>query len=151
MTNELVLGVFGLAFLIGVPLFFRRMVRVYVAELEAQKRRRELMLTAREEFQADINKYTALEERLSAERTAIYASLESLKPQDNPQAQAAAEPVKTVLDVLLEMGKVDREGISKAEKFKAESKSPYSVEDVLVMIDVISAEDLALAKRSVKP
>lgn len=54
---------------------------------------------------------------------------------------------KNVVEVLLQSGRLTKEGLQKASDYKQKTRSPYSIEELLVLLDQVSAEEIKVAKR----
>jgi hypothetical protein len=60
--------------------------------------------------------------------------------------EAAAGEERTALSVLESMGRVSQEDIDRAEEFRAKSGSEASIEEVLVLLEIVSPEEVQNAK-----
>ena len=54
---------------------------------------------------------------------------------------------KNVVEVLLQSGRLTKEGLQKATDYKQKTRSPYSIEELLVLLDQVTVEDVRAAKR----
>jgi len=54
---------------------------------------------------------------------------------------------RNVVEVLLNSGTITPEGLQKATDYKKKTRSPYSIEEILVLLDQVGVEDVRAAKR----
>jgi hypothetical protein len=62
-------------------------------------------------------------------------------------ARTGSKRPRNVVEVLLNAGSITPEGLQKATDYKQKTRSPYSVEEILVLLDQASVEDVRAAKR----
>ncbi len=66
-------------------------------------------------------------------------------PLDDDSNNKSNKP-KDIVDVLISQGAVTQASIQKAEAYKAKTKSPQSVEEILLLLDIVDSKTLTAAK-----
>lgn len=95
-----------------------------------------------QELAMAINELKSEIETLRAENSAFRAEAGSydipIQARDiMPSAAPPAEP-RSVVSTLLREGHVTAEQVRKAEKYKQDNASPYSIEEILVLLNMVS-------------
>lgn len=62
-------------------------------------------------------------------------------------ARTGSSKARNVVEVLLNSGTITPEGLQKATDYKQKTRSPYSIEEILVLLDQVTVEDVRAAKR----
>ena len=74
------------------------------------------------------------------------ARIERLLGQDSSDDDNKPSKPKNIVDVLISQGTVTRANIQKAEAYKTKTKSPQSVEEILLLLDIVDSKTLTAAK-----
>jgi len=134
---------------IAGPSYYSRLISGYVKEVRRIEREKASFAVAVEELEADVNELMTKESELHRERTAMIEITQAL-PSLGGQGASPGGDFKTPIEYLLSIGRITEEDVRKAKKFKEGSKSPYGLEEVLLMMDAISSSDLKSALAVVK-
>jgi Mg2+ and Co2+ transporter CorA len=138
------ISILVLLFLMIGPAYYARMTKGYTdmirkLEYEVQKLDDELesMLAERDVLQER-------EDELKAEQIAIVQAQHGL----TSFSESAVE-YDSAIGYLMQAGKLRQEDLQKAQDFKEGSQSPYDLEEVLIMLDIVSSYDMESAKKKV--
>ncbi len=112
-----------------------------IQRLRVQRRRKEIdMGDAQNDIAIRKENVKLLERHLETLR------LEHEREKRRLAEEAAAGEERTALSVLESMGRVSQEDIDRAEEFRAKSGSEASIEEVLVLLEIVSPEEVQNAK-----
>ena len=79
------------------------------------------------------------------------ARIERLLGQDSPEdGHSKSGKPKNVVEVLLAQGSITRASLQKAEDYKAKVRSPQSLEEIMVILDLIDPKTLTAAKETLR-
>lgn len=112
-----------------------------IQRLRVQRRRKEIdMGDAQNDIAIRKENVKLLERHMETLR------LEHEREKRRLAEEAAAGEERTALSVLESMGRVSQEDIDRAEEFRAKSGSEASIEEVLVLLEIVSPEEVQNAK-----
>ena len=74
------------------------------------------------------------------------ARIERLLGQDPLEDDDKPNKPKSIVDVLISQGAVTQASIQKAEAYKAKTRSPQTVEEILLLLDLVDAKTMTAAK-----
>lgn len=140
----------GGAFVIAVifALYVRGVRERYIGQIQSlkiQTRRKENELTdVKNDFTIRKENVRLLERQLESLR------FNAERDQSRAAAEAAEGEERTALSVLLHMGRVTQADVERAEDFKGKSGSEQTIEEVLVLLDVVSPEEVKNARATAK-
>lgn len=145
----MIVSLLALVLLIAGPAMYSRMILAYQKEAERLERVKTALELDIEELEAEVLELTAREDDIGRQRVSLMAMDQDLPSLGGPSpdgGKAYAGPV----DYLLRTGRIGQEDVRKAEEFKTGSKSPYGLEEILVMLDVISSSEMKAAVAAAK-
>lgn len=143
----LVVSVAALVFLCFGPAYYSRIIRAYVEEIKRLEREIAGFMLAKEEQDAELLALKSEESGLEAERRALIEMEHALPSLGGGPDDVSEGSPKEVIAYLLKAGKITSEDAQKAKDYKVSSKSPYQLDEILVMLDVISSDELKSARR----
>lgn len=139
-----ILGAVIFVFAVIFALYVRGVREKYIEtiqRLRVQRRRKEIDM-------GDVQNDIAIrkENVKLLERHMETLRLEHEREKRRLAEEAAAGEERTALSVLESMGRVSKEDIDRAEEFRAKSGSEASIEEVLVLLEIVSPEEVQNAK-----
>ncbi|NJB68613.1 hypothetical protein GGQ74_002286 [Desulfobaculum xiamenense] len=137
----LYLSVLILLFLCAGPAYYSRMIRGYTDAIRTLEYGLQQLDDELEALKAERDVLMEREEELNSERIALVQAAHGLASFTESGGASSA------VEYLMQSGKLRPEDLQKAKDFKAGSQSPYELEDVLVMLDLVSSYDMENAKR----
>jgi hypothetical protein len=139
----ILIGALVFTFIIAVMTISRRS-QVFKERLRASEAARALLKEQNLGLEADIVALRARERGLQDQVNQLIAERDNLK---SLAVRSGSSRPKTVVDVLLNAGRITPEGLQKATDYKKKTRSPYSIEEILVLLDQANVEDIRAAKR----
>lgn len=127
------------------PAYYSRMTSGYSDLIRKLEHGLELLDNELENIQAERDLYAEREDELRKEQTALVQAAHGLKAF----SEGGGGSYDSVVEYLVQSGKLSQQDLKKAEDFKRDSKSPYEIEEVLVMLDLVSSYDIKNAKKKV--
>lgn len=145
----MVLSLVALVLLIIVPVSYSRMIQAYQGEVLRLEQEKGGLMLAVEELESEILELTSREDEMARERMALVAMDQSL-PSLGGEADGGGGTYSGPVDYLLQSGRVTQDDVRKAQEFKTGSKSPFGLEEILVMLDVITSAEMKAAVAAAK-
>ncbi|MBU1003522.1 MAG: hypothetical protein KKE73_13495 [Proteobacteria bacterium] len=129
--------------LLSTPVLYIKMTKAYGDEAQRLRQSVSRFVVKIEELTAERARLQEEEGELVNERVSLLGARRGLP------SLGSDEVFETPEDFLLAVKIITPADIEKAAKFKEDSKSPYGLGDVLLMMDVITSAELTLAKSKV--
>lgn len=145
----MIVSAMALVLLIAGPVMYSRMIQGYQDEVRRLERERDALELGVEELETEVQELIAREEDFANQRVSLMAMEQDLPSLGGPSPAAGGSCAGPV-DYLLRTGRIGQEDVRKAEEFKVASKSPYGLEEILVMLDVITSAEMKAAVAAVK-
>lgn len=145
----LVASVAALVLLCFGPAYYQRMIQAYAEEVTRLEREISAFELAKEEQEAELLALASEESGLAAERKALIEMEHALPSLGGAEEHEDPEAPKDAIGYLLKTGAITREDVDKARDYKTGSGSPYDLDEILVMLDVISSEAMKNARRRI--
>ena len=139
----LVISTMVFCFLVAGMVISRRSL-VFRERLRAVEAARALLKERNVELAADVD---ALQARLQGLQDQVTQLISERNNLVSLAARAGSSRPRSVVDLLLGSGRITPEGLQKATDYKQKTRSPYSIEEILVLLDQVSVEDMRAAKR----
>lgn len=142
----LYVSVLALLFLCTVPAYYMRMTQGYLNEIRKLENEISAFELAKEEMETDLDSLEAEEEALNKERISLVEVDHALPSLGGGPSGSYSGPI----DYLLKNNRITEEDVRKAKEYKEGSGSAYDLEEVLVMIDVITSAEMKTARERSK-
>lgn len=113
----------------------------YIAQIRSLRRERMELTNEVQDIRAELQLRRGRVSNLEKEIERI----KQQKAEEKAAAMDAKTPARTVVDALKYMGKVTDADLEKAQTYLERSKSDSTIEQALVILELVSAEDLKLA------
>ncbi|MGE4299249.1 MAG: hypothetical protein AB7E47_14625 [Desulfovibrionaceae bacterium] len=123
---------------------FRREMSFLGEELERLEEKRK-------ELEEEERHYQKLIVQYKVDMEDAYGAMEEERIQHKEATIKKAKAPKTPVEVLLQKRYVKPEDVQKAEEYRRNTKSPLPVEQILIMFERITPQQLKLAQDQIKP
>lgn len=139
----IVVSTIVLTFVIGAMIVSRR-AQAFKERLRAAEAARVKLQIKANELEDEIRTVRNRERDLQDQINRLISERDNLV---SLTARTGSKRPRNVVEVLLNAGTITPEGLQKATDYKQKTRSPYSVEEILVLLDQASVEDVHAAKR----
>lgn len=129
--------------LLGSPVLYVKMTKAYGDEAQRLRQNISRFVVKIEELTAERARLQEEEGELVNERVSLLGSRRGMPSLGNGASYESPE------EFLLAAKIITPKDVDKAAKFQEDSKSPYDLGDILVMMGVITSAELALARSKV--
>lgn len=138
------LSAIALILLIFCPTYYTRVTKAYVKEMRSLENELTKLGLMKEEGESEIAKLSAKEDELQSERISL---VETTYTMPSLGGKTGSKTYNNPLEYLVGSGRITKDDVEKAKKYKAGSGSQYNLGEILVMMDTISSADLKLAQQ----
>lgn len=147
MDFFVVFGAVALTFVIGAMIIHRRS-QAFKERLQAVEAARIKLQVRITEIEDDLKATRSRERELQDQVNRLLSERDNLV---SLTVQKGSAKPRTAVDVLLAAGKLTPEGLQKATDYKQKTRSPYDIEEILVLLDLVSVQDIRSAAQQVAP
>ena len=139
----IVISTIVLTFVIGAMIVSRRS-QVFKERLHAVETARVKLQIKVNEMEDELRNVRNRERDLQDQINRLISERDNLV---SLTARSGTTRPRNVVEVLLNAGRITPEGLQKATEYKQKTRSPYSIEEILVLLDQATVEDVRGAKR----
>lgn len=139
----IVVSTIFLTFIIGGMIVSRRS-QVYKERLHAAEAARVKLQIRVNELDDEIRTVRNRERDLQDQINRLVSERDNLV---SLTARTGSSRPRNVVELLVNSGRATPEGVQKATDYKQKTRSPYSIEEILVLLDEVTVEDMRAAKR----
>ncbi len=132
-----------LVFAVGFGGFTRSMRERYIRQIRGLRRERLDLEMRVQDLRAEV---TLRRTRVETMRRQI-EELEEKREAERRERADLRPPTRSALEILKDMGRLNDEGIAKAQAYLEKTRSEQSLEEALVILGIVSPQDMKGAER----